>query len=52
MRLDLSEFNFEIQYIKGGDNVTEDALSRVVISSDELKQNSIFVVNTRSIVNS
>lgn len=50
MRLDLEEFNFDIEYIKGKDNVTADALSRVSI--DSLKDihehaNSIYAI-TRS----
>lgn len=36
IRLDLEEFDFEIIYIKGKDNVVADALSR--ISIDELKE--------------
>lgn len=35
MRLDLEEYDFEIQYIKGKDNVKADALSRITI--DDLK---------------
>lgn len=35
LRLDLEEYNFDIEYIKGKDNVIADALSR--ISIDELK---------------
>lgn len=36
MRLDLEEFNFEIEYIKGRQNVCADALSRINI--DNLKE--------------
>lgn len=36
MRLDLEEYDFEIEYIKGADNVSADALSR--ISIDTLKE--------------
>lgn len=46
MRLDLEEFDFTIEYISGKANVTADALSRVHISSDELKSMNTFVVNT------
>lgn len=35
IRLELEEYNFTIQYIKGGDNVVADALSR--ISFDDLR---------------
>lgn len=48
MRLDLEDYNFEIEYIKGRNNVGADALSRIAITSDELKQMSILKVNTRS----
>lgn len=41
MRLDLEEHDFVIQYIKGKNNVTADALSR--ISIDELKDTNINV---------
>lgn len=51
MRLDLEEYDFEIEYIKGKNNVLADALSRITI--EELKDiNSksaqIFAVTTRS----
>lgn len=36
-RLVLEEYDFEILYVKGKDNVVADALSRVCITSDELK---------------
>lgn len=42
IRLDLEEFDFEIQYIKGADNVVADALSRITI--DELSM----LVTTRA----
>lgn len=38
MRWDLEEYNFEVQYIKGKTNVLSDALSRIQITSDTLKQ--------------
>lgn len=36
-RLALEEFDFIVEYVKGVDNVTADALSRIEIKSDELK---------------
>lgn len=36
-RLCLEEYDFQVEYIKGKDNVLADALSRIVISSDDLK---------------
>ncbi len=36
-RLTLEEYDFTIQYVKGRDNVTADALSRIEITSDQLK---------------
>lgn len=48
IRLELSEYNFTIQYIKGKTNVGADALSRITI--DELKDTTkhILAVKTRS----
>lgn len=46
MRLDLEEFDFEVEYIKGRSNVVSDALSRIQICTESLKQ--MYVV-TRSI---
>lgn len=63
MRLDLEEFNFEIQYVAGKSNVVADALSRIITNSDDLKtliptvkdsdfkeykDNAILKVNTRA----
>lgn len=42
MRLDLEEFDFEIQYIKGKDNVAADALSRITL--EDLKNIHSFQV--------
>lgn len=36
-RLVLEEYDFEIEYVRGKQNVTADALSRILITSDELK---------------
>lgn len=51
MRLDLEEFDFQIEYIKGNDNVVADALSRLDV--EQLKeiqscQTQILAVQTRS----
>ena len=45
MRWDLEEYNFEVEYIKGKSNVLSDALSRIQITSDTLK--NMYIV-TRS----
>lgn len=37
-RLALEEYNFEVEYVKGSDNAAADALSRISLSSDELKE--------------
>lgn len=48
-RLILEEYDFKIEYVKGKDNVIADALSRVVITSDELKgiKEQVLAVTTR-----
>lgn len=38
MRWDLEEYNFEVEYIKGKSNVLSDALSRIQVTSETLKQ--------------
>lgn len=48
MRIDLEEFDFTIEYIKGKNNTGADALSRIVMTSDDLKRGNVLVVNTRS----
>lgn len=45
-RLILEEYDFVVKYIKGKDNVVADALSRVDISSDELKSMNNGVCDT------
>jgi hypothetical protein len=46
MRLDLEEYDFEIDYIKGSDNAVADALSR--IPTDEIDKNKKVNAITRS----
>lgn len=48
-RLQLEEYDFKIEYVKGSDNVA-DALSRVTISSEELKSlnSKVSLVMTRA----
>lgn len=45
-RLTLEEYDFTIHYVKGSENVTADALSRIKIESSELKDINDSVVNT------
>lgn len=48
-RLQLEEYDYNVVYIKGKDNTVADALSRVTISSDELKDlNEKILVMTRA----
>lgn len=49
-RLVLEEYDFKISYVKGKDNVVADALSRIIITSDELKDinEKIVAVMTRA----
>lgn len=64
IRLDLSEYNFEIEHIKGKENVGADALSRISIETLKMYENAqnnietarekiekILKVTTRSMVN-
>lgn len=39
-RLILEEYNFEVEYVKGADNAAADALSRICLTSKELKDMS------------
>lgn len=48
MRLDLEEFNFEVQYVQGKTNVGADALSRIQIDSEMLKNITMLKVTTRA----
>lgn len=48
MRLDLEEFNFDVVFVPGKANVGADALSRIIISSEQLKAMTVLVVNTRA----
>lgn len=41
MRLDLEEFDFEVEFLSGKANVGADALSRITINSDQLKATTI-----------
>lgn len=53
MRLDLEEFDFEIEYVRGKDNVCADALSR--LDFEDIKNlrdnNQLTAVTTRSMTN-
>ena len=49
MRLDLAEYDFDIEYLPGKTNVGADALSRIPTTSEELKS-LLLVVNTRSMM--
>lgn len=44
-RLTLEEYTFEVEYVKGSDNAAADALSRICISSNDLKEMHDGVVN-------
>jgi lipoate-protein ligase A len=49
-RLELEEYDFTVEYVKGKDNAAADALSRIKITSEELKEmhRSVINVMTRS----
>ena len=54
MRLDLEEYNFTVEYLRGMDNYVADALSRITI--EELKHmneqtNYVLKITTRSMTN-
>lgn len=44
-RLTLEEYNYTIEYVRGTSNVAADALSRIIISSDDLKDMGVQSVN-------
>lgn len=48
MRIDLEGFDYDVVYIKGKVNVAADALSRIVTTSEKLKQVNILFANTRA----
>lgn len=48
MRLDLEEFDFQIQYVKGKDNVIADALSRVDFEAIKNVRVNVLQVTTRA----
>lgn len=48
MRLELEEFDFQVEFVPGKSNVVADALSRININSEELKNMNILQVRTRS----
>lgn len=48
IRLDLEEFDFDIEFVPGKANVGADALSRIITKSEELKTMCILTVNTRA----
>lgn len=48
MRLELEEFDYDIQYVQGKTNVGADALSRIQLDSDILKNMTVLKVTTRA----
>lgn len=50
MRMDLEEFDFEVEFVPGKSNVVADALSRININADKLKEIQILQVQTRSML--
>lgn len=52
IRVDLEEFDFSIEHVEGKLNIGADALSRVIVDSDELKSISVLPIQTRSMTRS
>lgn len=52
IRVDLEEFDFNIEHVEGKLNIGADALSRVIVDSDELKTISVLPIQTRSMTKS
>lgn len=50
MRVDLENFDFEIEFVPGKSNVVTDALSRIKVTPNEFKSMSILQVQTRSML--
>lgn len=47
MRLELEEYDFTVEYLKGKDNFVADALSRINIKELKDMQNKVLKVTTR-----
>ena len=47
MRLELEEYDFTVEYLKGKDNFVADALSRINIKEFKNMQNKVLTVTTR-----
>lgn len=50
MRIELEEYRFFIEYVKGKENVSADALSRICIDSEDLKNLTCLPVQTRNMI--
>lgn len=50
IRVDLEEYNFDVVHVSGKENVGPDALSRIEIDSEQLKNLSVLPVQTRSML--